>query len=122
MQVHRFEDLYCWQQARALVRSVYDFVLAGSAKRDFSYRDQICRAALSVMTNIAEGFSRRSRTEFARYLDISRASAREVQSLLYTGRDLHYLDEETFAEIYRSLSDTSATISRLLATLPHTRN
>jgi four helix bundle protein len=118
MRIQRFEDLYAWQQARRLVGEVYRFCASGAAARDFGYRNQICRASVSVMTNIAEGFSRRSKIEFGRYLDISRASAREVQSLLYVGRDLEYIDESTFTNAYRAAADTASTIGRLITTIP----
>jgi four helix bundle protein len=118
MRVQRFEDLFAWQQARGLVRGVYSIVRCGPARRDFGYRDQICNASISVMTNIAEGFSRRSRVEFARFLDISRSSAREVQSLLYAGLDLGYLSNVQFEQSYALAGVTAQTIGRLMASLP----
>ena len=87
----RFEDLWIWQQARALVKDIYgDFGKATLAERDFGFRDQIQRAGLSIMNNIAEGFERQSDIEFARYLVISRGSSGEVRSMYYVAEDLGY--------------------------------
>ena len=88
----RFEDLWIWQQARALVRDVYsDFRSA----RDYGFKDQVQRAGVSVMNNIAEGFERRTNSEFARFLDIAKGSCGEVRSLYYAGEDLGYVDGDT---------------------------
>src|SRR5688500_7767547 len=100
MHIKSFEELYAWQQARGLVGNVYDLVDGDAIRRDYPYRDQIRRASVSVMTNIAEGFARHSPIEFARFLDIARASAREVQSLLYVGRDRGYIDDDGFSNAY----------------------
>ena len=70
-KVTRFEDLRCWMAARVLVKSVYSFSEEGKLARDFGTKDQLKRAALSVMNNIAEGFGRYSTKEFIRYLEIS---------------------------------------------------
>ena len=80
---HRFEDIESWQKARRLARRIYELTGNGDFARDFGLRDQIRRAAVSIMSNIAEGFERDSRREFARFLDIARASTGEVRSQLY---------------------------------------
>ncbi|PSQ92571.1 MAG: four helix bundle protein, partial [Bacteroidetes bacterium SW_4_67_19] len=80
---HRFEDIESWQKARRLARRIYELTGNGDFARDFGLRDQIRRAAVSIMSNIAEGFERGSRREFARFLDIAKASAGEVRSPLY---------------------------------------
>lgn len=91
-KIESFEDLRIWQEARRLVKDVYmDF----SDCRDFSFRDQIQSAAVSIMNNIAEGFERRSDADFARFLDISKGSCGEVRSMYYTATDLGYVGEET---------------------------
>lgn len=95
----RFEELWIWQQARELVKTVYsDFGTESSASRDYGFRDQIQRAAVSVMNNIAEGFERQTKTEFGRFLDIAKGSCGEVRSLYYTAEDLNYLDPATAHE------------------------
>ena len=117
MRINRFEEIVAWQRARVLVGEVYGVMASGPGCRDFSFRDQICKASVSVMTNIAEGFSRRSRLEFARFLDISRASAREVQSLLYVGRDLGYFDDQRFAKMFDLANVTAYLTGRLMSSL-----
>ncbi len=76
----RFEDIQAWQKARALVREIYVVTGQGSFGRDFGLRDQIRRAAVPVMSNIAEGFGRKNDGDFIRFLDFARASATEVRS------------------------------------------
>ncbi len=91
----RFEDLWIWQQARELVKEVYsDF----KDVRDYGFRDQVQRAGVSIMNNIAEGFERKSNAELARFLDIAKGSCGEVRSLYYTAEDLNYLDAENACE------------------------
>jgi four helix bundle protein len=81
--VKRFEDLVAWQKARELARVVYDATTQGGFAKDFGLRDQITRAAISVMSNLAEGFERESRTEFHQYIVVAKASCAEVRSDLY---------------------------------------
>ena len=80
--ITRFEDINAWQEARKLVKMIYELTHTGKLAKDFGIRDQIQRAAVSSMTNIAEGFDCESKVEFARFLGIARRSAVEVQSLL----------------------------------------
>jgi len=84
----RFEDLRIWQQARALNRTVYH---GTSRLKDYAFVDQIRRASLSVMNNIAEGFERRTDADFAHFLDIAKGSAGEVRSMTYVAEDEDYL-------------------------------
>lgn len=87
----RFEDIQAWQLGRELNRVVYGLTSDGAFARDFGLKDQIRRASISVSSNVAEGFGRRSPKEFARFLDIALGSAAEVQSQLYLALDLGYL-------------------------------
>ena len=87
-KVTRFEDLRCWMAARELVKMVYSISETGKLSKDFGTKDQLKRAALSVMNNIAEGFGRYSKKEFIRYLEISQSSAVEVLSIAYVLEDL----------------------------------
>ena len=91
----RFEELMVWQMARLLTKEVYAESGRGRLQKDFGLRDQLQRAAVSVMSNIAEGFERRSRKDFAHFLGISMASLAETKSLLYVATDLEYLDAST---------------------------
>jgi four helix bundle protein len=86
--VKRFEDLHVWQSARELVRMIYEHSGQKEFNRDFGLRDQIRRAAVSVMSNIAEGFNAGSDADFVRFLGYSRRSNSEVQSQAYIALDL----------------------------------
>ena len=88
MLAEKFEDLRIWQSARLLVSWIYRQF---AASKDYSFRDQIQRASISVMNNIAEGFERGTKKDFARFLDQAKGSAGEVRSMLYAAEDLSYL-------------------------------
>lgn len=94
-RVERFEDLRIWKEARAIVKFVY---LDMRRCRDFGFRDQIQRAGVSIMNNIAEGFERKSDKEFARFLNIAKGSAGEVRSMYYAAEDLEYISKEQAKE------------------------
>lgn len=120
MTIKRFEDLRIWQQARAQANAVYDsFGCDTPSGKDFGFRDQIQRCAVSVMNNIAEGFERRSDQDFARFLNIAKGSNGEFRSMLYLAEDRHYLasviaeEMRSFAE---SLSEGIEALSRHLLT------
>ena len=85
----QFEDLDAWKEARELVRKIYEITREDSISKDFGLRDQIQRAAVSVMTNIAEGFERTGSQEKLNFYNIARASCGEVRSLLYVVIDNH---------------------------------
>ena len=111
MPIRSFEDIRAWQEARTLVQMVYTLTQQGALSRDFGLRDQIQRAAVSAMTNIAEGFDCDSHAEFARFLGYSRRSAVEVQSLLYVLLDADYIDEDTFQTCYAQANKVKAMVS-----------
>lgn len=96
----RFEDIKAWQGARELTREFYRLFRTPDLAREFVLKDQLTRASLSIMNNIAEGFARHSSKDFARFLTIARASAVEVQSMLYVLVDLNAVDETKFKELY----------------------
>jgi four helix bundle protein len=98
LKVQRFEDLEAWQIARELANQIYKITKQESVCRDFGFVDQIRRAAISIMNNIAEGFERGSNKDFVRFLFIARGSAGEVRSLLYLGLDQGYLTNSEFSE------------------------
>lgn len=95
-EIRTLQDLEAWQAARELAAGVYAVSQSGPMPRDRSFTDQIRRASVSTMSNIAEAYGRRTSRDKARILDISRGSAKEVESLLYLGRDIGYLDERQF--------------------------
>ena len=102
MKVERFEDLDCWKVARELVKLTYSLSSEPAMNKDYGLREQIRRASVSVMANIAEGFSTRSKQEFIRFLDYSTRSAVEVQSHLYVALDLQYIDKSKFKTAYNN--------------------
>lgn len=110
----RFEDIQAWQKAREVAGSVYRVTKNGHFAKDFGLRDQIRRASVSIMANIAEGFARRTDKDFAYFLNISRSSAAEVQSHLYVALDEGYIDEQEFKEIYSGVEETSKMIFGLV--------
>jgi four helix bundle protein len=92
--IKNFEELIAWQKSRELAGYVYELTRQDKFSRDFGLRDQIQRAASSVMHNIAEGFESGSDPEFVRFLKTARRSAGEVQSLLYLALDVGYITED----------------------------
>jgi four helix bundle protein len=118
MKVERFEDLQCWQEARILVSSVYTAIKGSKEfQSDFRLRAQITGAAVSSMSNIAEGFSRRSNNEFIQYLFISKSSSSEVQSEAYVALDQGYITREVFDRIYELAEKVSKLTSGLISYL-----
>ena len=97
----RFEDLWICQQGRELVKEIYEDLRSRPGSQDFGFRDQIQRAGVSIMNNLAEGFERSTDTDFARFLDVAKGSCGEVRSMYYTAEDLGYIDSVT-AETRRS--------------------
>ncbi len=125
--IKRFEDIKAWQEARKLTMQIYRLTGSSKLKHDFGLRNQIRRAAVSGMSNIAEGFDCDSKREFTRFLGISRRSLVEVQSLLYVALDADYIDAETFRKHYDTAHTTKALVggfkhalSRQLAKLRNT--
>ena len=110
---HRFEDIDAWQKARELTRVVYAASGSGSFSKDFALRDQIRRAVISVMSNIAEGFERGGNKEFLQFLSTAKGSAGEVRAQLYVALDQQYLTQDTFEH----LSDLAVQTSRMLSGL-----
>ncbi len=120
--ITRFEDLRCWPKARELVNVVYDLTGKGGLARDFELRDQLRRAALSAMTNIAEGFARYHKRDFMRFLDISQSSAAEVKSLMYVVLDQHYAPPDEVAKVQDLAVETRKLTLGLLRHVKRTLN
>jgi four helix bundle protein len=114
MKINRFEDLECWQSARELVNRVYRVCSVDELKKNFSLSDQIKRAGISIMANIAEGFSRKSNKEFIQFLFISKASAAELQSHLYIALDQQYIDRSSFDGPYSDADKVQRQTSNLI--------
>jgi four helix bundle protein len=115
--IKRFEEIIAWQKARQLVSETYRVCGVAPFSRDFGLKDQICRAAVSSMTNVAEGFGRKSSRDFAHFLDVARGSTLEVQSLLYVAHDLEYLELDEFEKLYRLAEETVSVIAGLTSYL-----
>ena len=108
MKITRFEEIQAWQEARVLVQMVYDAVKSNqNFCKDYRLVNQIQSAAVSCMSNIAEGFSRRSNKEFVQFLFISKSSAAEVQSQLYVALDQNYISKGIFDQIYNQAEKVS---------------
>ncbi len=102
-----FEDIHAWQKARQATRSIYEVTAESDFAKDYGLRDQIRRAIVSIMANIAEGFGRRSDKEFANFLNMAHGSVSDVQSHLYVALDLNYIDQASFAKLYELLDEVS---------------
>ena len=109
-----FEDLRVWQTARALTNAVYEHTDTGAFSQDVGLRDQIQRAAVSIMSNIAEGFESRTRSQFIHYLGQAKASAGEVRCQLYVAKDQGYLTESEFEETYDQAEKVARQLYRLI--------
>ena len=108
MRIFRFEDIEAWQESRKLVKRVYNAINSNKTfQKDFRLTNQIQGAAISGMSNISEGFSRKSNKEFIQFLFISKSSAAEVQSQLYIALDQKYITQEAFEEIYNQAEKIS---------------
>lgn len=93
--IQKFEDLWIWQEARELVKLIYqDFGYGTPAQNDFNFKGQIQRAGISIMNNIAEGFERNSYADTARFFDMAKGSCGEVRSMYYTAEDLKYTTKD----------------------------
>jgi four helix bundle protein len=114
MSIEKFEDVIAWQKGRILISLVYkEFKLS----RDFAFKDQIQRAAISICNNIAEGFERKSNKELCRFLYISKGSCGEVRSMLYIAVDLGYIKKDSFDEMYKLSSEISRILAGLIKSL-----
>ncbi|MDX1906129.1 MAG: four helix bundle protein [Bacteroidia bacterium] len=116
----RFEDIQAWQLARILAQDIHKQCQSSLFAQDFPLKDQIRRAAGSVMDNIAEGFARNGNKEFSQHLSIAKASAAEVQSQLYRALDQHYLTQTQFNQLYSQADHIIAMITKLMQYLKTT--
>lgn len=111
MPIERFEDIIAWQKAKELTLLLYKLF---KENRDFAFRDQIQRASVSVMNNIAEGFERKGSKEYSRFLYIAKGSAGEVRSMLYIAKDLDYMNNEIFNSCYKLAEEISKMLAGLI--------
>ena len=118
----QFEDIEAWQKARELSRAVYQRTKSGPFSRDRGLKDQIRRASVSVMSNIAEGFERGGKAQFIHFLVIAKGSAGEVESQLYVALDQAYIAEEDFFALKSLAGSTKRLIAGLMQYLERSGN
>ncbi len=116
-EIRTFEDLEAWKTGRELTKTIYTLTQRNLFSRDFGLTDQIRRAAVSVMTNVAEGFERGSNKDFVRFLFIARGSSGEVRSLLYVALDQDYITEKDFNATHKLCIQSSKIIWGLIKNL-----
>ncbi len=112
-KIEKFEDLITWQKARELTKNIYVVTKQGSFVKDFSLRNQIKKASVSIMSNIAEGFERGGRSEFHQFLVIAKGSCAELRSQLYVSLDVGHIDLTTFQTLDALANETSRLIGGL---------
>jgi four helix bundle protein len=111
MAIEKFEDIIGWQKAQDYAVDIYS---AFGHLKDFSFKDQVCRASISVSSNIAEGFDRQSNEEFVRFLYIALGSCSETKSLIYLARRLKYCDEDTQSSLLNKANEICRIIHSLI--------
>ncbi|MBL8132285.1 MAG: four helix bundle protein [Anaerolineae bacterium] len=116
-QAEGFEKLIAWQKARELTRVIYDATQRGSFSRDFGLASQMQRAAVSIMSNIAEGYERDNRKEYLRFVLIAKASCAELRSQLYVALDAGYLSEPEFASLVQQAQEVGRILGGLRVSL-----
>ena len=121
-RIERFEDLVAWQKARELTAAIYRAASGSTFAKDFGLRDQIQRAAVSIMSNIAEGFERGSRSEFHQFLVIAKASAAEVRAQLYVALDAGHIDQPKFDTLMNLATEVGKIIGGLRASVQRQRD
>ena len=114
MKIKRFEDIESWIEARELTKIIYSTTKKENFRRDFGLKDQIQRASVSIMANIAEGFDSRSDKVFLNFLNYAYRSTSEVQSLLYVALDQQYISKEEFENLYQKCKRIQGLISGLI--------
>ena len=121
-RVEKFEDLMAWQKARVLTRKIYEVTEQGRFSRDFGLTDQMRRAAVSIMSNIAEGFERGRSTEFHQFLSVAKGSCAELRAQLYVALDAGYLNQDTFHELLANAAEVGQIIGGLRAAVQRQRD
>lgn len=114
MKIEKFEDINAWQKSKTLTLSIYKIF---NNNKDYGFKDQIQRASVSIMNNIAEGFERRGDKEFKHFLSIAKGSCGEVRSMLYLGSELKYFSKQEFEELHTLATETSKMIAGFMRVL-----
>jgi len=116
-KIERFEDLIAWQKARELTQAIYQMSRQGALAKDLGLARQIQRAAVSIMSNIAEGFERGGRREFHQFLSTAKASCAEVRSQLYVAFDVGYLGDSDFLQLLAQAEEVGRVVGGLRASV-----
>jgi four helix bundle protein len=120
--IERFENLIAWQKVRILTKDIYQVTQQGIFARDFGLSGQIQRAAVSIMSNIAEGFERTHPGEFYQFLSIAKSSCAELRSQLYIALDIGYIDQIKFKQLLNQAEEVARIISGLRLSVDKQRN
>ena len=113
----RFEDLEVWRCSRQLFRAVDETTRSGSLAKDFGLRDQMRSSAISIVSNIAEGFERDGDQEFMQFLSVAKGSCGELRAQLYLAMDADHIDQHTFRQLHASAVSVSRQLSGLVSYL-----
>ena len=117
--MEKFEDIDAWRKARELTRDIYRITNQGTFAKDSALRNQIRRASVSIMSNIAEGFGRGGNREFIQFLSMAKGSVSEVQAQLYVALDAGYITGDQFRKLYSDTNTTARLVGGLLRYLRH---
>ena len=115
-----FEDIEAWQRSRVLTTSIYKITSQGTFAKDFGLRNQIRKASVSIMSNIAEGFERSGTKEFIQFLATAKGAAGEVRAQLYVALGQGYVDQSIFDDLSQSITKVSMMLSGLIKYLSRT--
>jgi four helix bundle protein len=116
-KIERFEDLMAWQKARQLAKKIHEITRQDPFARDFGLSGQIQRAAVSIMSNVAEGFERGGRKEFHQFLSIAKGSCAELRSQLYVALDIGYVSRLELAEVFSLAEEVGRILGGLRASV-----
>ena len=122
VKIKNFEDLIAWQKARELTREIYKLTKKREFSKDFGLCNQIQRAAVSIMSNLSEGFERSGRAEFHQFVVIAKGSCAEVRAQLYVALDVGYITKEQFDQVNALALDVSKLLGGLRASLQRQRD
>ena len=114
MRIEKFEDIISWQKGKELTVFIYKVL---KDNKDFSFKDQIQRAVVSIPNNIAEGYERRSNKELKQFLYIAKGSSGEVRSMLYIAFKLNYISQDQFNDLYERCLEIARLTSGFIKTL-----
>lgn len=120
--VKRFEDLIAWQKARVLTKDIYRVTRKGTFAKDYGLTGQMQRAAVSIMSDLAEGFERNRRGEFFQFLTIAKSSCAELRSQLYIALDCKYIDEMEFKNLMAQAEEVARIIGGLRSSVAELRD